>query len=61
MIRAGKTIELIEAELQAQGKTCIVARAWRMCTQDSSEIAGLEDQPIHHPDTFTEWSGMKRW
>lgn len=25
VIRAGKTIELIEAELQAQGKTCIVA------------------------------------
>lgn len=61
VIRAGKTIELIEAEMQAQGKTCIVARAWRMCTQDSSDIAGLEDQPVHHPDTFTEWTGMKRW
>lgn len=61
VIRPGKTIELIESEMQANGKTCIVARAWRMCTQDSTEIAGLEDQPIHHPDTLPLWEGMLRW
>ncbi len=44
VIRAGKTIELIEAEMQANGKTCIVARAWKMMKQDTSAIAGLEDQ-----------------
>ena len=61
VIRAGKTIELIEATLQANGKTCIVARAWRMQIQDTQSIAGLEDQAIHFPDSYTKWSGLQRW
>lgn len=61
LIRPGRTIELIESEMQANGKTCVVARAWRMCTQDSSEVAGLEDQHITHPDQLPSWDGMKRW
>ena len=61
VIRAGKTIELIEAEMQANGKTCIVARAWKMMKQDTSAIAGLEDQSIVHPETLPVWDGMKCW
>ena len=61
VIRAGKTIELIEAEMQANGKTCIVARAWKMMKQDTSAIAGLEDQPIVDPETLPVWDGMKCW
>lgn len=61
VIRAGKTIELVEACMQAQGKTCIVARAWRMQTQDSSSIAALEDQPIATPENLPKWNGMERW
>ena len=61
IIRAGKTIELIESKMKANGKTCVVARAWRMSIQDSHSIAGIEDQNIHHPDTYTIWNGMQRW
>ncbi|MFU8927363.1 thioesterase family protein [Acinetobacter puyangensis] len=61
IIRGGKTIELIESEMKADGKTCIVARVWRMCTQDSTAIAGLEDQSISHPDKYAVWNGMQRW
>lgn len=61
IIRPGKTIELIEASMQAQGKTCIVARAWRMQTQDSSAIAGLEDHAITQPANLPSWDGMQRW
>lgn len=61
LIRAGKTIELIESEMQAQGKTCIVARAWKMLTQDSSSIAGLEDQKVQHPEQLPIWDGMQCW
>jgi len=39
----------------------VVARAWRMATQDSSAVAALEDQPIHHPDQYQAWFGMNRW
>ena len=61
MIRSGKTIELLESEMQAQGRTCIVARAWRMCIDDSSAVAGLEDQVIQQPDALAQWHGMSRW
>ena len=43
VIRPGKTIELIESEMIAGGKTCVVARTWRMITQNSQLIKGLED------------------
>lgn len=61
VIRPGKTIELLESDMQANGKTCIVARAWRMCTQDSTDIAALEDRPVSHPDTLTNWDGIRHW
>ncbi|GLR63824.1 thioesterase family protein [Marinospirillum insulare] len=61
VIRPGRTIELIESEMQAQGKTCIVARAWRMATQNSSAVAALEDPAVHHPDTLPAWQGISHW
>lgn len=61
IIRPGKTIELLESEMVANNRTCIVARAWRMATQDSSEIAALEDQSVTHPDQLNPWDGMQRW
>ncbi len=61
MIRPGKTIELIEAEMCAEGKTCIVARAWKMKTSDTRAIAGLEDLPIENPEYLPDWDGMRCW
>ena len=61
VIRPGRTIELIEATLTSQEKTCIVARAWRMGTQNSQAIAGLEDQIITPPEQLPLWDGMQRW
>lgn len=61
IIRPGRTIELIESELQARGRTCVVARAWRMLTQDSSAVAGLEDQPVPGPEQLADWTGLQRW
>lgn len=43
--------------MKANGKTCVVARARRMSIQDSHSIVGIEDQNIHHPDTYTIWNG----
>lgn len=60
-IRPGKTIELLESQMQAQGKTCIVARAWRMLTQDTSTVAATEDTEILKPEQLPLWTGMTRW
>jgi len=61
VIRPGKTIELIEEQMQAQGKTCIVARAWRMQTLDSRAIAGLEDDSISQPEHSLPEERLKQW
>lgn len=61
MIRPGKTIELIEAKMQAQGKTCIEARAWRMITQDTQALAGLEDAQVKGPEEAPLWQGIYQW
>ena len=61
-IRAGKTIELIESVMSSRGRDCIIARAWRLLTQDTSAIAGLEDtQAMHHPDELPVWDEMQGW
>ena len=61
-IRPGKTIELIESVMSSCGRDCIIARAWRLLTQDTSDIAGLEDQKVkHHPQEFEVWEDMKGW
>ena len=61
-IRPGKTIELIEAVMSSRGRDAIIARAWRLMTQDTSEIAGLEDQKLaHNPEDLPAWDEMKGW
>ena len=61
-LRPGKTIELLEAVLSSRGRDFIVARAWRLLTQDTSAIAGLEDRTARYqPDELSEWSEMHKW
>ena len=61
-IRPGRTIELIEAVMSSRGRDAIIARAWRLITQDTSVIAGLEDQKsMHKPEALPVWDGMKGW
>lgn len=63
VIRAGRTIELVEATMGAQGKDCIIARVWRMMTQDSTAVMGIEDavqqRPTHLPvqNILGNWDG----
>ena len=61
VIRPGKTIELIESEMKAQGKSCIVARTWRMMTQNSHDIKGLEDAHGSTPEHAPVWEGIRQW
>lgn len=61
-IRPGKTIELIESVMSSRGRDAIIARAWRLITQDTNAIAGLEDQKApHKPEELPIWDEMKGW
>lgn len=60
-IRPGRTIELLESVFEAKGQVCIVARTWRMITSDTTEVAGLEDQPLPSYQGIPDWKGMSIW
>ncbi|MFZ3452332.1 thioesterase family protein [Arthrobacter sp. 7Tela_A1] len=59
--RAGRTIELLEAELIAGGRTAIKATAWRLAVGDTSEVAALEDDAIPGPAEAAGFDGMTAW
>lgn len=61
MIRPGRTIELVEAELVAGGRTAVVARGWRMLTTDSRAVAGVEDEPLDPPEALEPFAGLQVW
>ena len=61
VIRAGKTIELIESSMQGKGKTLVVARSWRMQQQDTASIQGLEDRLQHLPEGLPKFDEMYQW
>lgn len=61
MIRPGRTIELIEAEMISQNRTCVVARGWRLKTSDSTAVAALEDASVTHPEDLVPFEGMTPW
>jgi len=61
-IRPGRTIELLEATLTIGGRVIIRARAWRLCRQDTSEVAAVElpGMPAS-PDACTAYNPSEEW
>lgn len=63
VLRPGRTIELVSAELVAGGRVAVRASAWRLVTSDTSAIAAIEDERMPSPDesggpvTLIEWPG----
>ena len=43
------------------GRTCIVARGWRLKTLDSTAVAASEDEPVVHPEELVTFDGMTPW
>jgi hypothetical protein len=60
-LRPGRTIELVQAELVAGGRTAIRATAWRMITSDTSAIAAFEDPGIPAPEDCEPYDAARIW
>ncbi|GAA4778620.1 thioesterase family protein [Citricoccus nitrophenolicus] len=45
-VRPGRTIELVESTLAAQGRDALVARAWRLVTSDTADVAVIHDADL---------------
>lgn len=61
VIRPGRTIELVEAEMRAAGQVVVRATAWRLATSDTESIAGDPFEPMPGPDTGHPWRGTGIW
>lgn len=61
MLRPGRTIELVQAELVAGGRTAVRANAWRLQRSDTSAIAGVEDAPLSGPPESGEPVELIEW
>lgn len=60
-IRPGRTIELIQAELIAGGRTAIRATAWRLIRSDTGEVAATEEAGIPPREECTPWRASDVW
>lgn len=63
LMRPGRTIELLEAVVTANGRPVVAARAWLLAQHDTSGVAGGQSERLPHPDDLTVgtlkgvWSG----
>nr|WP_245723630.1 thioesterase family protein [Microbacterium humi] len=61
VLRPGRTIELVQADMICQGRTAISARAWLLATSDTRDLAAVEDEAMPGVEESTAWDGMSPW
>ncbi|MFP5368203.1 MAG: thioesterase family protein, partial [Actinomycetes bacterium] len=61
MARPGRTIELVEAEMNHGGRTAVRARAWRLAASDTSTVAAIEDEHMPGPEKGEEHDAVAEW
>ena len=61
VVRPGRTIELVEAELRAGGRTVVRATAWRLATTDTADLAATGIDPLPGPGSAVRWPGSETW
>lgn len=61
VVRPGRTIELLESEMNHGGRTAIRARAWRLAVSDTTPIAATEDERMPGPDDGEEHDAVSIW
>jgi len=61
VLRAGRTIELVEARMSQAGRDAVILRAWLQGPTDTSAIAGTHHSPMPGPDDFQLWPPEEIW
>jgi hypothetical protein len=61
LLRPGRTIELLQAELVAGGRVAVRATAWRLQKNDTTAIEGYADEPLDSLENSLPWDGMTVW
>lgn len=61
VIRPGRTIELVEAQLTARDRTVLTCRAWLLSTTDTSTVAVAPDEPLTPRSECTDVGALRGW
>ena len=61
VLRAGRTVELVEATLRHAGRTVATLRAWLMRRADTTAVAGSHLVAVPPPDEVPAWDPTTRW
>ena len=61
LLRPGKTIELLQAELIADGRVAVRATAWRLQKGDTASVEAHADEPMGPLAAAVPWDGMTMW
>ncbi len=61
VLRAGRTIELLEATGDANGRPFVRARAWRLQRDDTTPVAGGQPERPLPPDGAAPWPLTSVW
>jgi len=61
MVRPGRTIELVQAELIAGGRVAVRATAWRLQVSDTTEVSGIVDARLPALEHAAEPLSLIQW
>ncbi|WP_212753783.1 thioesterase family protein [Nakamurella aerolata] len=61
VVRPGRTIELVQAEMTSQGRTLVRVNAWRLVRSDTADLAGDDFPALPGPDEGGPWTGADYW
>lgn len=61
VLRAGRTIELVEARLSHAGRDVVRLRAWLLQPGETGPLAGTTLTPLPGPDDHPAWDGTTLW
>jgi hypothetical protein len=61
VLRPGRTVELVEAELSHGGRPAVVLRAWLMAGRDTASLAGTHLPPLPPPSAMEPWDPTSVW
>lgn len=61
VLRAGRSIELVQARLSHAGRDAVLLRAWLMQTSDTGMLQGTSLPTIEGPDVMPGWEPSEVW
>lgn len=61
VLRAGRTIELVEARMSQAGRDTVLLRAWLLDSRDTAALAGTPLPRLPDPDDVPAWPATSSW